>query len=218
MLDRPRKCGLGVERERKMQWERGKKKRCVAASSPFGSFHSFSLFDFRLLASVAPHAPTNRRRLRPRASGSKHGGSHGSGWRSSGRSSGGLLDGEEGGGSSGRSGGGGSAGKEDILLVRLRPPREGLGHAQGLVVVLGGLYRRPEDGTGQDHDAGPRKGGENKGEKTREKASKQKHGESRKKEQTNLDDDEPRRALSLTHRHTLFSFLPPPPNSNPPHT
>ena len=168
-FDRSPKEGssLGVEGEWKGKRER-KTLRCVVATLSICAPFPLSLPC--LFASAAPHAPTNRRCLRSRARGSERGSIHGSVGRSSSssRCSGGglLFDGEESGGSGGDFG----AGEEGIPLVRCRPPREGLGHAQGLVVFLGGLHRRPEDGPGQDHDAGPRKG-EGDGKKGRKKGS-----------------------------------------------
>lgn len=198
-FDRSPKEGssLGVEGEWKGKRER-KTLRCVVATLSICAPLPLSLPC--LFASAAPHAPTNRRCLRSRARGSQRGSIHGSVGRSSSssRCSGGglLFDGEESGGSGGDFG----AGEEGILLVRCRPPREGLGHAQGLVVFLGGLHRRPEDGPGQDHDAGPRKG-EGDGKKGRKKGSMAREREKGKKK--NLDDDERGRALSSPHSLSL---------------
>lgn len=80
------------------------------------------------------------------------------------------------------------------------------------MVVVGGLPRRPEDGTGEDHDAGPRKwskGEEGKSQRAKEK----KHGERAKEKPRRRR--KPRGALSLSLTDTLFSFLPPH-QTNPP--
>ena len=179
---------------------------------------SLSLFTF---ASVAPYATTIRRRLRPRARGSQHGGGHDSGWRSSGRRCcGGLLDGEEGSrGSSGFFGAGSKEGEFSVLIQRQARKRQR--HLEGLVVFFSGLHRRPQDWPGQDYDACSRKEKgqqQSKAQQSKAKQSKE-HGEREraKRKRKNLDDDEkteacPLLSLPLTLSSSLLVKNSPPPN------